>query len=111
MNAAELITAFLERVADDPSMGPSHIALYVAIAVTVERQVAGGAVTIRRRVVMRQAKLRCEMTYHKCMRDLQAAGYLRYIPSYDPRVGTQVILLGDREKVESEWRGDYIRRR
>jgi hypothetical protein len=43
--------------------------------------------------LMRQAKISGMATYHKCMRDLNELGYIRYIPSYNPIQGSQVYIL------------------
>jgi hypothetical protein len=111
MCAEELIARFMTRAADDPMIGPSHIGVYLAIVLAEKRQCPADPVLIHRRPVMRQAKLRGEMTYHKCMRDLQRAGYIRYVPSYDPRAGTLVFLLDHKEKVKSEWNESCLRTR
>lgn len=43
--------------------------------------------------LMRQAKISGMATYHKCMRDLNELGYIRYIPSYNPILGSLVYVL------------------
>ncbi len=94
MNAAELISGFMERVGDDPTMGPSHIGLYLAIVLEYERQGCRSPVSVYSRGLMRVAKVSAAGTYSKCMRDLQAAGYIRYIVSYNPVLGSLVYLAG-----------------
>ena len=45
------------------------------------------------RNLMKQAKISAMGTYHKCMRDLKEAGYIRYIPSYNPVLGSLIYLI------------------
>jgi hypothetical protein len=92
MNAAELILHFMEQIVDDPTMGPSHIGLYLAIVMAYERQGCLNPVSVYSRGLMRVAKVSAAGTYSKCMRDLQAAGHIRYIQSYNPALGSLVYL-------------------
>lgn len=50
-------------------------------------------VSIYSKELMRQAKISGMATYLKCMRDLNELGYIRYIPSYNPVLGSLVYLL------------------
>jgi hypothetical protein len=108
MNASELILGFVERVGDDPTMGPSHIGLYLAIVLAYERQ-GRSPVSVYSRALMRVAKISAAGTYAKCMRDLQAAGYVRYIASYNPVLGSLVYLTAAKnEGYETCGAGGYI---
>jgi hypothetical protein len=98
MNASELILGFVEQAWDDPTMGPSHIALYVAIVLACERQGRRSPVSVYSKALMRVAKISAAGTYAKCMRDLQASGYIRYIQSYNPAFGSQVYLTEAKNK-------------
>jgi hypothetical protein len=108
MNASELILGFMERVGDDPTMGPSHIGLYLAIVLAFERQ-GRSPVSVSSKALMRIAKISAVGTYAKCMRDLQAAGYLRYIVSYN-RVPASLVYLTEakNEGYETCGAGGYI---
>jgi hypothetical protein len=92
MNASELLWRFMERAGDDPTVGPSHIGLYLAIVLAYERQGCQSPVSVYSRELMRVAKISAAGTYAKCMRDLQAAGHVRYIQSYNPALGSLIYL-------------------
>jgi hypothetical protein len=92
MNASELILQFVERAGDDPILGPSHIGLYLAIVLAFERQGGRSPVSVYSRGLMRVAKVSSAGTFAKCMRDLQAGGYIQYIQSYNPASGSLVYL-------------------
>ncbi len=42
---------------------------------------------------MRISKISSKATYHKCLKNLHALGYINYEPSYNPFKGSQVFLL------------------
>jgi len=41
---------------------------------------------------MKLSRIKSTATYHKVLRELQAFGYIEYVPSYDPYKGSQVWL-------------------
>ncbi|WP_454803175.1 hypothetical protein [Mucilaginibacter phyllosphaerae] len=43
-----------------------------------------------RRELMAFSKIASIATYHKCIRELDAFGYIRYQPSYHPKLGSRV---------------------
>jgi hypothetical protein len=45
---------------------------------------------VTRRELMAFSKIASVATYHKCIRELDAFGYIRYYPSYHPKLGSQV---------------------
>ena len=93
MSPAELLFDFMGRITDDPTMGPSHLGVYVAILQTYEMQDRRNPVLIQSAGLKRLAKISAAATYYKCMRDLREGGYIRYVPSYDPLVGSLVYLV------------------
>ena len=92
MKLEAALCGFLNRVRDDPRIGPSHISLYVAIIFSFAHQKFNIATQISSKVLMRQAKISSKVTYYKCIKDLKEAGYIRYLPSYDPALGSLIYL-------------------
>ncbi|WP_311948700.1 hypothetical protein [Mucilaginibacter terrae] len=45
-----------------------------------------------RRKIMQLARIRSIVTYHKCIRELTAFGYITYCPSYHPAKGSLIDL-------------------
>jgi hypothetical protein len=91
----ELVTAlydFMDLAREDPRIGPSHISLFVAIIQSCKKQDCQIPVYIFSRDLMKQAKISSCGTYHKCMRDLKEHGYIKYIPSSNPVLGSLVYL-------------------
>lgn len=92
MELASVLYDFMDLVREDPRIGPSHISLFVAIMQSCKQQDYQIPVYIFGRDLMKQAKISALGTYHKCMKDLKELGYIRYIPSYNPVLGSLVYL-------------------
>ena len=54
-----------------------------------------GLVTVdfKRQELMEMAKIIGLATYHRCIRDLDRFGYIRYQPSFNPDIRSQVVLF------------------
>jgi len=72
--------AMLERLIDDPFVGPAHIALYVVIVSKVDLH---GRVFFRKKELMDNAKIKSKTTFHQVIQLLHKQGYLVYKPSRD----------------------------
>jgi hypothetical protein len=91
MGLNETILTFLSRTRDDPRVGPSHISLFIVL---VMRGGSGGIVFFDRPLrtaICGDAKISVR-TFHRCVHELQASGYLKYNPSYDARKKNKLIL-------------------
>lgn len=93
MDSNSVLYGFMETVCEDPRIGPSHISLFVAILYCSKIRDHQMPLSVYSKELMRQAKISGMATYHKCMRDLNELGYIRYIPSYNPIQGSQVYIL------------------
>lgn len=50
-------------------------------------------VSISRQDLMKISKISAKATYHKCIKDLHAYGYIQYLPSFNPFKGSLVYLF------------------
>jgi len=78
------IDYFLTRAADDSRLLPSHLSLFMAVFYFCPAEDLKGRFRVCRRKLMRYSRIHSVSTYHKCMRELVAYGYITYQPSYDP---------------------------
>jgi hypothetical protein len=92
MNCLGQFTHFLESATDDPRIGSSHISLYVTLYQYWIYNQCVDPVYIRRCEVMKTAKISGIATYHKCIKELDDYGYIRYAPSYCPKRSTEVFM-------------------
>jgi hypothetical protein len=47
---------------------------------------------ISRKKVMELSHINNFVTYHKCIKELQELGYIKYHPSYHPGIGSKIFL-------------------
>lgn len=86
----DILSRFLLSVAGNPKISASHISLFSAILCC--RKSEEKTVNVSRRRLMGYSKLRSTATYHKCISDLVDAGFILYSPSFNPVLGSSIIL-------------------
>lgn len=69
-----------------------HLGLYMVFLYLWNQNNRENPITISRRRVMKLARFKSTATYHKCMKDLIAFGYIDYDPTYNYYRGTKVFL-------------------
>lgn len=82
---------FLIRASCDPRTGPHHVALYVAIFQQWCLNNGKNPVPITQARLREVAKIG-RTTYYRCMRDLEEYGFIKYVRSYSPVLGSLVYL-------------------
>jgi hypothetical protein len=92
MGEIKELTSFYESIRDDPRIGTTHISLYMALFQLYNLNGFRNPINICRKKVMEVAKISGLATFHKCIKHLNEFGYIRYKPSYDPRVGSEVYF-------------------
>ncbi len=93
MNYIRHLTGFFERAAKDHRLNPTHISLYMSIFQLWNVNRFKNPISLSRSELMELSKVSSKTTYHKCMKELQQLGYLRYDPSYHPLRGSWVHLF------------------
>src|SRR5258706_9547188 len=87
------LVRFLDRAAKDGRLGPVHVSMYISIFTFWNASQFKNPISISRGEVMRLSKISANATYHKCMKELNNYGYLRYEPSFSPKRRSLVYLL------------------
>lgn len=85
------LTGFYTAIGRDDRITSMHISVYMALFQCWNLNSFRNPVYITRREVMQAAKVQ-RNSYHKCMKELNAFGYIRYVPSFHPVLGSQVYL-------------------
>lgn len=93
MNYIKHLAGFFDRVAKDDRLGPLHISMYVSLFQFWNASHFKNPISISRNELMRVSKISAKATYHKCMRELNAYGYLKYEPSFNPIRGSLIYLF------------------
>lgn len=93
MNYIRHLAGFFDRVAADERLNPTHISMYVSLFQFWNASRFKNPISISRGELMRVSKISAKATYHKCMKDLNDFGYLKYKPSFNPFKGSLVYLF------------------
>jgi hypothetical protein len=80
----------LKRMRGDHRLNATHVSLFTALFVHWQRNIFASPFAVTRKELMSFSKIASVATYHKCIRELDAFGYIRYQPSYHPKLGSQV---------------------
>lgn len=81
---------WIKRMETDRRLMASHVSLFTALFVCWQRNGFFSPFAITRKTLMAFSKIASIATYHKCMRELDEYGYIRYQSSYHPTKGSLV---------------------
>ena len=93
MEEVKVLSSFYVAIKDDNRIGTTHISMFMAFFHFYNLNGFRNPVSITRARIMDVAKISGLATYHKCIKDLHEFGYIKYEPSYNPAISSQVILL------------------
>ncbi|WP_367757336.1 hypothetical protein [Flavobacterium sp. WC2430] len=93
MNYIKHLTGFFDRTIQDHHLNPTHISLYIALFQYWNVNHFQNPISISREELMLISKIYSKATYHKCMKELNEKGYIKYEPSFNPFKGSMVILF------------------
>lgn len=88
----EALSAFFRIVKDDVRLSSAHLSIYFVLFAYWLKNDCSSPFNITRSAVMQRAKIKSIATYHKCVKELNAYGYIKYQPSFHPGIRTQVYL-------------------
>lgn len=80
----------LRRMSKDERLNATHISLFTGLFVQWQRNSFASPFAVTRKALMVFSKIASIATYHKCIKELDNYGYIRYRPSYHPKLGSQV---------------------
>lgn len=104
MNYIKHLTGFFDKVVNDKTLNPTHISLYIALFQFWNCNRFKNPISISRDEVMRISKICSKATYHKCLKNLHALGYIKYEPSYNPYRGSLVYLFNFSDNLKPQSR-------
>ena len=93
MNYIKHLTGFFDKVAQDKLLNPTHVSLYIALFQFWNINRFRNPISISRHEIMRISKISSLATYHRCLKLLDAHGYIKYEPSFNPYKGSHVFLF------------------
>lgn len=92
MDGLDQLSDFFEAIETDGRISITHIGIYAALL--QYRMQAGfiNPIQVFSREIMSIAKLSSAITYHKCLRDLNDYGYIKYEPSFNRMKGSRIYF-------------------
>jgi hypothetical protein len=109
MNYIRHLAGFFDRVTADERLNPTHISMYVSLFQFWNASRFKNPISISRGELMRVSKISAKATYHKCMKELNDFGYLKYKPSYNPFKGSLVYLFNFQAGTEQPLSTDHTK--
>lgn len=88
LDVNELFTQF----SLDRRVNKSHACLYYSLLLIWQQNFFKNPVSICRRSLMTNSKIGSLATYHKCIKELDAFGYIVYKPTYNSNIGTSIHI-------------------
>ncbi|MFT3738461.1 MAG: hypothetical protein QM786_06865 [Breznakibacter sp.] len=92
MNYIRHLTAFYMKAKSDDRLSPAHISLYHALFQVWNINRFKNPISINRKILMLYSKIGSNHTFYGCLNDLNNWGYIEYLPSHSPSVGSFVNL-------------------
>ena len=80
----------IRQIGQDSRMLASHVSLFTALFSCYQQNGFQSPFPITRKTVMGFSKIASIATYHKCMKDLDAYGYISYHPSFHAVKGSLI---------------------
>jgi len=80
----------IRRMGTDHRLLATHVSLFTALFVCWQRSGFSNPFAVTRKTLMTFSKIASIATYHKCIRELDGYGYIRYQSSYHPTNGSLV---------------------
>jgi len=83
---------WINRLSIDVRINIWHKAIAVALTQLSAEVGFKSQIQISRRNIMNLSKIRSITTYHKYIKDLQVFGYIEYLPSFHPALGSKITI-------------------
>lgn len=92
MDALQPLSDFFLAIERDPRISITHIGVYAALLQYWKQHQYENPMQVFSYEIMRIAKISASATYHKCIRDLNEYGYIRYEPSFKRNQGSKIYF-------------------
>jgi hypothetical protein len=87
------VSKYLNRILGDARVKVWHVGTYLALVLLWDKNKQSSPFRVTRRLIMQMSRARSRTTYHKCLRELENLGYIKYLPSYHPNEASKVWIV------------------
>ena len=101
MNYIKHLTGFFNKINNENAINPTHISLYLALFQCWNVNRFKNPTGISREEIMKASKINSKATYHKCMKELQALGFMEYLPTHNPHSCSNVIMVNFSDELKT----------
>jgi hypothetical protein len=92
-NAGCRLAIFIKVAVCDERVNRTQLSLFVALLICWLDQNCVEQIKITRKSLMEQSKIPAISTYHRCLKELVALGYIDYKPTFDRYSGSKVKIM------------------
>ena len=89
----EHIKCLYQKLSQDNRLHSTHVSLYLCLLIMWEQNSFSNPLLVTRKELMKISKIGSNATYHKCIRQLEEFGYIKYTPRYNSFIGSSVYIL------------------
>jgi archaellum component FlaD/FlaE len=101
MNYIKHLTGFFNKINNENAINPTHISLYLSLFQCWNVNRFKNPTGISREEIMKASKINSKATYHKCMKELEALGFMEYMPTYNPHSCSNVIMVNFSDELKN----------
>jgi len=103
MSGIEQFMIFIEVSGKDERLTCTHVSFLAALVCCWKRNGYQVPFQISRKTIMKFARIKSTATYHKCIQEMSAFGYIEYSPTYDPLKGSSINFDVETFQTEGDW--------
>ena len=93
INYIKHLNGVFNSIAKDNRLNPSHISLYMTLFQLWNFSRFAEIFFIDRDETMSISKIGSKNTYHRCLKNLNDYGYIKYLPSHNPFKGSRIKMF------------------
>ena len=86
-----------ERLIRDDRIDLEHVNLFIGIYYWWVQNKYQNPIAITSKIVIQMSRIKNLSVYNKCMKDLHDFGYIKYIPSFHPELGSTIYIIDKNE--------------
>ncbi len=83
---------YFAHASQQPHFFPTHLSILIALVQCCNYQDVTLPFNVSRKTLMRFSRIKSVSTYHKNIKELKESGFIKYKPSWHPKLGSEVML-------------------
>ena len=89
---------YFAHASQQPHFFPTHLSMLIALVQCSNHEDVKLPFNVSRKTLMRFSRIKSVSTYHKNITELKESGFIKYKPSWHPKLGSEVMLNIELEK-------------